>query len=149
MRMYSEGGNPLSFQKRKGYRQCSLKVLRAWRKNVSKTEKYYLKMQKKMAILGRNWILFHGQPSCNPNEQYHSSTYCIKRQRGKILHQKEPSFPHPEIFFFFLIFWFFIQAKSLKLLFFASNHPFSPLPTNFMFERFMGIISKADISKKT
>ena len=36
-----------------------LKVLRAWRKNTSKTKKDYLKMQKKMEIVGMNWIIFH------------------------------------------------------------------------------------------
>lgn len=57
IRICSEGGNSLSFQKREGCRQSSLKS-QGMEEKCSKTEKYYLKMQKKMAILGTNWIIF-------------------------------------------------------------------------------------------
>lgn len=57
------GHSPLPFQKKKKEcRQCRLKVLGEWRKNVSKTEKDHLKVQNKMDILEMNWIVFYSQP---------------------------------------------------------------------------------------
>lgn len=58
LRMCNEGGNPLSSQQ-KGMQVVQPEGSQGMEENVSKTEKDHLKMQKKMDILGMNWIIFH------------------------------------------------------------------------------------------